>query len=170
MDDLLRVGVITTTHGIRGEVKVFPTTATPDRFESIDKVFLVTKREELELEIERVRYFKNLVILKFKGIDNINDIEKYKGAELYVDREHGDTLSEGEYYITDIIGLKVIDESENLLGEVADVMETGANDVYVVRREGQKDLLIPAIKDCILSIDIESEKMIVRLLDGLSDL
>ena len=83
---------------------------------------------------------------------------------------HGDALAEGGYQIADIIGLKVIDESENLLGEVADVMETGANDVYVVRREGQKDLLIPAIKDCILSIDIESEKMIVRLLDGLSDL
>ena len=170
MNDLLRVGVITTTHGIRGEVKVFPTTGSPERFESIEKLVLVSKKEELELEIERVRYFKNLVILKFKGIDNINDIEKYKGAELYVDREHGDKLDEGEYYIADILGMKVYTEEGELLGEVRDVIETGANDVYAVKREGKKDLLIPAIKSCVLSIDVENEKMTVRLLDGLLDL
>ena len=170
MEDMLRVGVITTTHGIRGEVKVFPTTGSPKRFEEIENVVLVSKKDELELEIERVRYFKNLVILKFKGIDNINDIEMYKGAELYVDRAHGDKLEEGEYYIADIIGLKVFDEAGELLGEVSDVIETGANDVYAVRRKGKKDLLIPAIKSCILSVDIEAGKMTVRLLDGLLDL
>ena len=170
MEDMLRVGVITTTHGIRGEVKVFPTTGSPKRFEEIERVVLASKKDELELEIERVRYFKNFVILKFKGIDNINDIEMYKGAELYVDRAHGDKLEEGEYYIADIIGLKVFDEAGELLGEVSDVIETGANDVYAVRRKGKKDLLIPAIKSCILSVDIEEGKMTVRLLDGLLDL
>ena len=166
----LRVGVITRTHGIRGEVKVYPTTDSPLRFNEIEEVMLKNGPRKERLRIQEARYFKNLVILKFKGIDNINDIEKYKGAELYVDREHGDKLEEGEYYIADILGMKVYTEEGELLGEVRDVIETGANDVYAVKREGKKDLLIPAIKSCVLSIDVENEKMTVRLLDGLLDL
>ena len=107
MEDLFRVGVIANTHGIRGEVKVFPTTEDPKRFEWLKEVLLDTGKEKMPLEIQGVRYFKNLVIVKFKGIDNINDIEKYKGMDLYVTRENAIPLEEGEYYIADIIGAKI---------------------------------------------------------------
>ena len=104
MEDLLKVGVITTTHGVRGEVKVYPTTD-PERFPELDYVLLDTGREKRKLEIEKVRFFKNLVILKFKGIDNINDIEMYKQRELWIPREEGQDLEEDEYYIADLIGM-----------------------------------------------------------------
>ena len=107
MEDLLQAGVITTTHGIRGEVKVYPTTDDVHRFEDLDSVLLETGREYIELEIENVKYFKQYAILKFKGINNINDIEKYKGRSLYVTRDQAIPLDEDEYYIADLIGLDV---------------------------------------------------------------
>ncbi len=107
MEDLLQAGVITTTHGIRGEVKVYPTTDDVHRFEDLDSVLLDTGREYIELEIENVKYFKQYAILKFKGINNINDIEKYKGRSLYVTRDQAIPLDEDEYYIEDLIGLDV---------------------------------------------------------------
>ena len=128
MEDLLKVGVITTTHGVRGEVKVYPTTD-PERFPELDYVLLDTGREKRKLEIEKVRFFKNLVILKFKGIDNINDIEMYKQRELWIPREEGQDLEEDEYYIADLIGMKVVLEDGSSFGTLTDVMETGANDV-----------------------------------------
>ena len=169
MEDLLKVGVITTTHGVRGEVKVYPTTD-PERFPELDYVLLDTGREKRKLEIEKVRFFKNLVILKFKGIDNINDIEMYKQRELWIPREEGQDLEEDEYYIADLIGMKVVLEDGSSFGTLTDVMETGANDVYVVEAPGKKELLLPAIKDCIRDVDLESGTMTVRLLKGLMDL
>lgn len=131
MEDLLQAGVITTTHGIRGEVKVFPTTDDVHRFEDLDSVLLDTGRDYMKLEIENVKYFKQYAILKFKGIDNINDIEKYKGRSLYVTRDQAIPLEEDEYYIADLIGLDVYLESGEKFGVLKDVMETGANDVFV---------------------------------------
>ena len=131
MEDLLKVGVITTTHGIRGEVKVYPTTDA-DRFLDLEYVLLDTGREKRKLEIENVKYFKNLVILKFRGIDNINDIEMYKKRELWIPREEAQELEEDEYYIADLIGMDVVLEDGSKFGTLKDVMETGANDVYVV--------------------------------------
>lgn len=104
MEDLLKVGVITTTHGVRGEVKVFPTTDEAERFLELDYVLLDTGRELRKLEIQNVKFFKNLAILKFKGIDNINDIEMYKGRDLWIPREEGQELEEGEYYVADRLG------------------------------------------------------------------
>lgn len=170
MNKELRVGVITKTHGIRGEVKVYPTTDSPDRFSDIDKIKVRQGNRVKELHVENARYFKNLVILKFKGIDDINDVEAFKGADLYVDREDGVELSEGEYYIADIIGITVVTDTGETLGKVKDVLETGANDVYIVERDGEKDLLLPAIKECILSVDIEENIMTVHVMDGLLDL
>ncbi|MBO6214147.1 MAG: 16S rRNA processing protein RimM [Lachnospiraceae bacterium] len=172
MEDRFRVGIITDTHGIRGEVKVFPTTEDPDRFNEIPEVILQeADGGEKVLGIERARRTKDRVILKFKGIDNINDIEAYKKCELYVTRENAVPLSEGEYYVADLLGLRVEDESGEFLGELTDVISTGANDVYEISAPGRdKKILIPAIKDCILDTDIKEGIMKVHILPGLLDL
>ena len=168
MEDLFRVGVIANTHGIRGEVKVFPTTDDPKRYEWLKEVLLDTGKEILQLEISKVRFFKNLVIVKFKGIDNINDIEKYKGRDLFVTRENAVPLEEDEYYIADIIGAVVYTEDGKEFGILKDVLETGANLVYVVEHEG-KDVLLPAIPDCVKDVDTEEKKIVVHILSGLLD-
>ena len=169
MEDMLQVGVITQTHGIRGEVKVFPTTDDAARFKKLKKVTLDNGKERRELEIASVKFFKNLVILKFKGIDNINDVEKYKKAELYVTRENAVPLKKDEYFIADLIGVEVTSDEGEALGVIDDVLQTGANDVYVIKKTGCQDLLVPAIKACIKEVDIENQKMIVHLLAGLMD-
>lgn len=167
MEEYLQVGVITGTHGIRGEVKVFPTTDDPARFKKLKKVFLDTGKEYLEMEIEQVKFFKQFAILKFKGYDSINEIEKYKKKSLLVDRAHAVKLKENEYFIADLLGLEVYTDEEQLLGMLSDVLQTGANDVYVVKMEDDREVLIPAIRDCILSVDIEERRMKVHLLEGL---
>lgn len=167
MEDKLRVGVIASTHGIKGEVKVFPTTDDLNRFKNLKKVLMDTGKEELELEIEGVKFFKKFAILKFKGIDNINDIERYKGKELYVTRENAQRLRRNEYFIADLIGIRVWEETGRYLGVLKDVIETGANDVYEITMEDGRELLIPAIKQCILEVDTEAAKMVVHLLEGL---
>lgn len=169
MEDRLRVGVIASTHGLKGEVKVFPTTDDPERFKKIKQVILDTGKDVLELEIEGVKFFKQFAILKFKGFDYINEIEKYKGKELYVTRANAQRLGSNEYFIADLLGVKVTEDTGKVLGTLKDVIETGANDVYVVERENKKDLLIPAIKQCILKVDVEAGEMQVHLLDGLLD-
>ena len=169
MEDLLQVGVITSTHGIRGEVKVFPTTDDPNRFRKLKQVILDTGKEQLEMEIASVKFFKNQVIVKFKGIDDINDVEKYRKAGIYVTRENAVPLGENEYFIADLIGLRVISDEEEELGVIDDVLQTGANDVYIVKKEQTPDLLIPAIKDCIMNVNIEEGTMIVHLLPGLRE-
>lgn len=166
MEDLLKVGVITTTHGVRGEVKVYPTTDA-ERFLDLDYVMLDTGRELRRLDIQNVKFFKNLVILKFKGIDNINDIEMYKQRELWVPREEAQELEEDEYYIGDLIGMEVVLEDGSRFGEMKDVMETGANDVYVVETADGQEVLLPAIRECILDVDVENNTMTIHLMKGL---
>ena len=167
MEQLLQVGVISSTHDVRGEVKVFPTTDDVKRFKKLKKVILDTGKEQLPLEIEGVKFFKQFVILKFRGIDNINDIEKYKGKSLLVDREHAVKLKKDEYFIADMIGMDVFTEDGELFGALKDVMETGANDVYIIETSDGKEVLVPAIKQCILDVDIENRKMVIHLLAGL---
>lgn len=167
MEDLLKVGVITTTHGVRGEVKVFPTTDEAERFLELDYVLLDTGRELRKLEIQNVKFFKNLAILKFKGIDNINDIEMYKGRDLWIPREEGQELEEGEYYVADLIGMNVLLEDGTVFGTLKDVMETGANDVYVIDTKDRGKVLLPAIRECILDVNVEESTMTVHLMKGL---
>ena len=167
MEDLLKVGVITTTHGVRGEVKVYPTTAEPERFLELDYVLLDTGRELRKLEIKNVKFFKNLVILKFKGVDNINDIEKYKGRDLWIPRKEGQELEEDEYYIADLLGMSVVLEDGQEFGTLKDVMETGANDVYIIDSAEHGEVLLPAIKECILDVDLEKNVMTIHLMKGL---
>lgn len=170
MEDLLQVGIITSTHGVRGEVKVYPTTDDPRRFRRLKEVVLDTGKEKMNLEIEGVKFFKQFVILKFKGLGNINDIEKYRQKSLYVTRKNAVRLQRDEYFIADLIGLKVQDEDGKELGTVKDVIETGANDVYEVEMADGKSLLLPAIKQCILNVDVENGTMQVHVLEGLLDL
>lgn len=169
MDNYFRVGVIANTHGIKGEVKVFPTTDDANRFKKLKQVFVDLGREKVELEVAGCRFFKNLVIVKFKGIDDINDIEKYKGKDLLVSRENAVPLEEGEYYIADLIDLKVINEDNEEIGVLYDVMQTGANDVYVINMTNGKELLLPAIDDCVLDINLEEGYIKIHILDGLLD-
>ena len=170
MEDLLQVGIMTSTHGVRGQVKVYPTTDDPRRFRRLKEVVLDTGKEKMNLEIEGVKFFKQFVILKFKGLDNINDIEKYRQKSLYVTRKNAVRLQRDEYFIADLIGLKVQDEDGKELGTVKDVIETGANDVYEVEMADGKSLLLPAIKQCILNVDVENGTMQVYVLEGLLDL
>ena len=167
MENILQVGIISSTHGIRGEVKVFPTTDDVNRFKKLKEVLLDTGKETLPLTIEGVKFFKQFVILKFKGIDNINDIERYRGKSLYVTRENAVKLKKDEYFIADLIGLFVENEDGSFQGTLKDVLETGANDVYVVSKDGAKDLLIPAIHACIQNVDVAAGQMEVHLLPGL---
>ena len=167
MEDMLQVGVITQTHGVRGEVKVFPTTDDVHRFKKLKQVILDTGKETMPLEIQSVKFFKQFVILKFKGIDNINDIEKYKRCSLYVTREHAVALEEDEYFIADMIGMEVCTEDGSIFGTLRDVIETGANDVYVIENAEHGEVLVPAIKECIRSVDIEKGQMMIHLMDGL---
>ena len=169
MEQLLRVGVLSSTHGVRGEVKVYPTTDDVNRFKKLKKVVLDTGREYMDLEISGVKFFKNQVILKFKGIDNINDIEKYKGKDLLVHREDAVALEENENYVADLIDLKVVTDEGQVLGYLTEVMETGANDVYVVETEDGRELLLPAIRECILDVDLDEEVMTVHIMPGLFD-
>lgn len=167
MEDLFQVGAVTSTHGLRGELKVFPTTDDPARYKKLKEVILDTGKEQLALKIERAHFFKQMVIVKFAGLDDINEVEKYKGAKLYVTRANALELREDEYYFADLAGLRVETEDGEVLGTVKDILQTGANDVYVVGREKKKDLLLPAIKDCIKQVDVEGGRMVVHLLPGL---
>jgi 16S rRNA processing protein RimM len=166
LEDYFRVGVIANTHGIKGEVKVYPTTEEPKRFQGMKEIWLDTGKEKLKLEIVSVRFFKNLVILKFKGYDSINDIEKYKSCDLLVTRENAIPLEEGEYYIADIIGARVVTDLGEEFGTIQDVLVTGANDVYVVRHQ-DKEVLLPVIPDCVLSRDMDEKLVTVHIMEGL---
>ena len=168
-EECLRVGTYVNTHGVRGEIKVYPHTDDAERFKELEHLYMDTKEGLYKLEIQNVKFFKNLVILKFKTIDNINDIEKYKGSDLLITRDQAVPLSEGEYFICDIIGADVITDEGEKLGIVHDVLQTGANDVYIVKAEGRKDILIPVIPSCVLDIDTENKLVKVHVLDGLLD-
>lgn len=167
MEDLLQVGVITTTHGLKGEVKVFPTTDDVNRFYELDEVILESDGKKIPLHVQSCRFFKQFVILKFKEYKDINEVEKYKRAPLYVTRENAVSLDEDEYFIADLIGMKIITEAGIELGRLKNVITTGANDVYEVELSQGGVVLIPAVKECILDVDMEAGEMIIHLMKGL---
>lgn len=167
MEAYLRVGVIASTHGLRGEVKVYPTTDDMERFRELKTVLLDTGREQMPLTVTSVKFFKNLVILKFKEFNDINEIEKYKGRDLLVTRDQAVELEDNENFIVDLIDLQVVTDDGKALGTLTDVLQTGANDVYVVEMEDGEEILLPAIPSCILDVDLDEERMTVHLLEGL---
>lgn len=170
MDDLLRVGVVTSPHGVRGEVKVYPTTDDLERFRELKHVIIDFGKEKKELEVVGVKFLKGMAVLKFRGYDNREDVETWRQKSLFVTRANAVPCEEGEYYIADLIGLDVWTDEGKQLGVLVDVIQTGANDVYVVRMENKKEVLIPAIKACILNVDLQNNKMDVHLLEGLLEL
>ena len=169
MEKLLKVGVISSTHGLKGEVKVFPTTDDVKRFRQLKEVLLDAGDEKPVLQIEQVKFFKQFVILKFKGIDDIEDVQKYKGKDLLVTRENAVELKKDEYFIADLIGVSVISDDNSLREILKDVIQTGANDVYVIDLEDGRQLLLPAIKECVLMVDLDENIMKIHVLDGLLD-
>lgn len=171
MEKLLRVGVLASTHGVRGEVKVYPTTDSLERFRTLKEAVLLTQKgEERPLRVEGVKFFKQFAILKFEGIDTPEEIQKYRGCDLMVTRENAQPLGEGEYYIGDLLGLSVCADTGESLGTLIDVLQTGANDVYVVKRPNGQELLLPVIRDCILDVDLEKGQVTAHLMEGLLDL
>ncbi len=169
MDDLLQVGVITSPHGVRGEVKVFPTTDDVKRFSKLKEVYLQTKRETSLVHIRSVKYFKNMVILGFEEFGSMNDVETLRQCPLLVDREHAVKLKKDEYFVADLMGLKVSLDDGSLTGTITDVLQTGANDVYEIKLDDGRELLLPAIADCVESVDIEGGLMTAHTLPGLLD-
>lgn len=170
MEEYLRVGVVSSTHGIKGEVKVFPTTDDVNRFKKLKNLYVEYKNEKINLTIRSVKFFKQFVILGFKDYEDINLVEKFKGCDLLVSRENAVPLKENEYFICDLVGCTVISDEDVTLGELTDVMLTGANDVYVVTNEEGKEILLPVIDECVLDIDIENKIIKVHVMKGLLDL
>ena len=168
-EDLFQIGIITGTHGLKGEVKVFPTTDDKERFLDLDTVLIDTGKELIEKKVQYCKFFKQFVFVKFEGLDDINDVEKYKRCPLKVTRENAVPLEEDEYYVADLLGLTIVDESGVTIGELVDVIETGANDVYEVKTSDGGHVLLPAIKDCILDVDMDEKIILVHMLKGLVD-
>ncbi len=164
----LEAGKIVNTHGLRGEVKLVPWTDSPQTFEEIDYVFIKKKTGDVRLDIERLKYQKNNLIVKFNQISSIEEAEKLKNQTVYIDRDALGELPEGVYYIADIIGLAAVDESGNAVGTVVDIFNTGANDIYDIKREGKKNLLLPVIDD-VITVDLENERVVVKIPEGLDD-
>lgn len=168
MEKYFKIGVITGTHGIRGTFKVFPTTEDPKKFEKLKTVIIEHNNKQELVHIQKVAYNKKMVLLTVKEINDINIAELYKQDRILIPVEDAVPLEEDEYYVGDLYGLNVITDDGEDLGELVHIYETGANDVYAVKKpEDKKELLIPAIKDCILSVDIAGGKMTVHLLEGL---
>lgn len=167
MQKRLEVGQIVNTFGIKGEVKVTPFTDDINRFDNLKKVYVKTRKDDKLYKVEGVRYHKNMVLLKLEGIENPEQAELLKNAFLEIDREDAVPLKEGQYFIADLIGLEVYTDEGNLLGKVDDIYNTGANDIYVVKDELGKQVLLPGIKEVIKQVDLENEKIIVHLIPGL---
>lgn len=167
MEQMFTIGKIVNTHGVKGEVRVLPSTDDVKRFGKLKEV-KVENRTMTTYEIETVRYHKNFVLLKFKGIDTMNAAELLKNSLLRIDRKDALPLEKDEYYQCDLYGLRVVTDTGRDLGKLTDILMTGSNDVYVVRNE-EKEILIPAIKQCILKVDLEAGEMLVHLLEGLED-
>lgn len=167
MQEYFEIGQIVNTFGIKGQVKVTPFTDDMERFEELKTIYVEKKKQLQEFEIEQVKYQKNLVILKLKNIEDMNTAEKLKGCYIKIQRKDARKLPEGTYFIADIIGSQVITDDGKTLGKVEDIYNTGSSDIYVVKDELGKQILLPAIKEVILSVDVEKQIVKVHLLEGL---
>lgn len=171
MTDYFDIGAIVNVHGLRGELKVLPITDDPARFELLDTIEIFRETgDSKEYPLEKVRPHKTMLVLKLKGIEDRNAAELLIGGVIKVPREKAIPLEEDEYYQKDLLDMKVITDQGETLGILAKIIETGANDVYVIRKAETKDLLIPAIKECILSVDLSEKTMTVHLMKGLREL
>ena len=161
--EYIEFGKIVNTHGIKGEVKIYSYTDNPSNILKLKKVYI----ENVEYQVERIRLTSNMFILKLKGIDRIEDTESIKNKEIYRVVLKKEKESTDEFFVRDLIGLDIVDEEENKIGILKDVINTGANDIYIVKREAQKELLLPAIKQVVKNIDIKNKKIVVKVMEGL---
>lgn len=167
MEEWILVGTLFRAHGIRGEVKVYPLTDTPERFLDLSDVVIEdTSGKRHNAKIDRVRFQQDRLILHFAGKDRIEEIEPFVKGHILIHRSQAPPLAEGRYYHADIIGLSVVTEAGETLGTVEEILETGSNDVYVVR-QGKKEVLVPAIEEVVRKIDLERGTMVVHVLEGL---
>ena len=167
MDEYLEIGQIVNTNGLKGFLKVKPLTDDITRFEALEKVYIQKGNELVEFTIQDVKYSKNMVLLKLEGIDDIDEAQKYRNFYIKINREDAVELEDNSYFIVDIIGSEVYTDEDVFLGKVIDVFPTGSNDVYTVKAEDGKEILLPAIEDVIKNVDIKNKKIIVHLLEGL---
>lgn len=167
MNEYFEIGKIVNTVGVNGELKIYPTTDDAKRFGLLKTVSIMLNGALIEKAVKNVRYHRNLVMLKLDGIDDMDAANALRGGVIIIDRANALPLAENEYYLRDLLGISVSTEDGGNLGVLRDVIFTGANDVYVIRCMDGKDLLIPAISDCILTVNIEEKYMIVRLMEGL---
>ena len=167
MQDFIEIGKIVNSYGIKGFMKVVPYTDDITRFNQLKSIYIEKNNKRNPFRIEEVKYQKNLVLLKLEGINSINDIEQYKNCYVKIDRKDAIKLPEDTYFIIDLIALEVYTDENILLGNVVDIFPTGSNDVYVVKDELGKQVLLPAISEVIQNIDIENKKIVVHLIPGL---
>ncbi|MBO8158650.1 ribosome maturation factor RimM [Thermosyntropha sp.] len=168
-EEMVAIGRIVGTFGFKGTLKIAPLTDFPERFKKLKKVRLCGSKINMEFEVEEAREHNNLYLLKFKGIESKEEAAKYKNAFLMIDESEVYPLPEGYYYHFQLKGLEVYDEEKGFLGELTDILETGANDVYVVVSEQYGEILLPAIKEVIKEVDLKNNKMEVKLLPGIID-
>lgn len=167
MQKRLEVGQIVNTFGIKGFVKIYPYVDDIKRFDKLKNVYVISKKEEKLLEIEEVKYQKNMVLAKFKGIDNVETAEKLRQSYVEIDRKDAIPLKEGQYFIVDLLGLEVYSDDGRLLGKLNDIFNTGSNDIYEVKDELGKQILLPGIPEVIKEVDLDNGKIIVHLIEGL---
>ena len=165
--EYFEIGQIVNTFGIKGFVKINPFTDDMERFEELNSVLVVKNKELIEMQIEEVKYQKNVVLVKFKGIEDINMAEKFKGCYIKIKREDARKLPEGTYFIADLIGLKVYDDNGNLLGKVDDIYNNKVHDIYVIKNDLGKQILLPSTKEVIKQVDVDNGEIVVHLIDGL---
>ena len=163
----LEIGQIVNTFGIKGMIKVKPFTDDIKRFDDLKKVYVEKNNTKIEYEIEEVKYHKDMVLIKFKSINTVEQAEKLRNSYLKISRDSVEDLEEDRYYIVDLIGIDVYTDENILLGKLEDIFNTGSNDIYVVKNELGKQILLPAISDVIKQIDMENKKMIVHIIKGL---
>ena len=169
MVEYFEVGQIVNTFGIKGQVKVVPFTDDIERFDELNQVY-IEKKGTMELfDIEKVNYHKNMVIIKFKNIDTIEEANKYRNCYLKIDRKHAKKLPKDTYFIVDLLGLPVYTEEGELLGKVDDIYNSGSSDIYVVKDELGKQKLLPSIPEVLKEIDLENERIVVHIIQGLLD-
>ncbi|MQW23194.1 MULTISPECIES: ribosome maturation factor RimM [unclassified Lactococcus] len=171
MTKFYNVGTIVNTQGLQGEVRVMPTTDFPEeRFAKNSELALFDTKDQkmLDLRVKSGKAYKNMYLVKFFGYDHINDVEKLKGMKLKVAEEKLSALTDGEFYYHEIIGLDVY-ENDVLLGQISEILQPGANDVWVVKRKGKRDLLLPYIPPVILKVDVAAKRVDVDVMDGLDD-
>lgn len=167
MEEYFEIGQIVNTSGLKGVIKVKPFTDDITKFNNLKTIYISIKKELKEFKIEQVRFNKNMVFLKLEGIDRVEEAESYRNLYLKIKRDRNEKLEENSYYIVDIIGSKVYTDFGEELGEIVDIFSTGSNDVYVVKDNLGKQILLPAIKDVIKNVDIQNKIVTVHLLEGL---